>query len=97
MIKENKKENIGMQPVKEETAEEKDGADDKADSKLNAFTGLLQKEGRTQNTILQAFLMNGDFIVFITVDEDSKVYIEPFSSADELEPICEALELCNIS
>ena len=46
---------------------------------------------------MQAFLMNGDFIAFITIDDDSKVYIEPFSSTDEVQPICEAIELCNKS
>ena len=60
-------------------------------------TGLVQTKGKTQNNILKAFLMQGDFTVFITISEDSRIFIEPFYSMDEVEPICEMLELCDIS
>ena len=60
-------------------------------------TGLVHTSGKTQNTILQAFLMQGNFTVFLTISENSKICIEPFSSLEEVEPICEKFELCEIS
>ena len=51
-------------------------------------TGLVHTSGKTQNTILQAFLMQGNFTVFLTISENSKICIEPFSLLEEVEPIC---------
>ena len=52
------------------------------------MTGLVQTSGKTQNSILQAFLMQGNFTVFLTVSDSSKICIEPFASLEEVEPIC---------
>ena len=41
--------------------------------------------------------MQGNFTVFLTISENSKICIEPFSSLEEVEPICEKFELCEIS
>jgi DNA primase len=39
-------------------------------AKNSVFTGLVVSKGRTHYPIVQAFLMQGDFTVFITMDED---------------------------
>ena len=41
--------------------------------------------------------MQGNFKVFITVSDTSKICIEPFASLEEVEPICEKFELCDFS
>ena len=35
--------------------------------------------------------------MFITVSDTSKIYIESFASLEEIEPICEKLQICEIS
>jgi hypothetical protein len=81
----------------QEEVEENEGVNASYDYTHGKLTGLVHQKGKTQNSILKAFLMQGDFTVFITVNEDSVIFIEPFYSIDDVGPVCEMLELCDIS
>jgi hypothetical protein len=60
------------------------------------FTGLLKESSSTQETILEVFWMNMEFLVCITLDEQNQVYIETFAFGDEIQPICDKIPLCDL-
>jgi hypothetical protein len=60
------------------------------------FTGLLKEESSTQETILEVFWMNMEFLVCITLDEQHQIYIETFAFGDEIQPICDKIPLCDL-
>jgi hypothetical protein len=62
-----------MKPDSDQSLKEEyrnDMMEDPELAKNSVFTGLVVSKGRTHYPIVQAFLMQGDFTVFITMDED---------------------------
>jgi hypothetical protein len=62
------------------------------------FSGLIAQTGNTTNFIVNGFWMQGDFVVYLTIDEANYVYIETyFFDSESIEPICEKVFLCDKS
>ena len=62
------------------------------------FSGLIAQTGNTANFIINGFWMQGEFVVYLTIDEANYIYIETyFFDSESIEPICEKVFLCDKS
>ena len=77
--------------------EEENNKDDLIEKQV--FTGLSGSSFTTQETILEMFWMNMEFLVAFTLDEQSQVYIETFAfyDSDEVQHVCDKIPLCELT
>ena len=69
---------------------------EESDPKNNLFCGLMQRQARTQDHILEGFWMQGHFVVFLTTDDAKYIYLEVFDfDNDDVKSICERVFLCD--
>jgi hypothetical protein len=63
---------------------------------IRTFSGLISRSSRTQDHILEGFWMQGNFVVFLTIDDAMYIYLEVYEfGADKIKPICERVFLCD--
>jgi len=63
----------------------------------NEFTGLMKQKYETEGYIEQAYWMQGEYSVFVTMDEANYLYVEVFSFEDAIERICDRVFICDAS
>ena len=64
----------------------------------NNMTGLMNGSATATEHIACGFWMQGDFVVFLTIDEANFIYIETYVfENEEITPIVEKIFLCDSS